>query len=126
MYYPPLQMSEPTNTQKLVTLHVSDEMFEATEVCRKKRGKARAQWMREAIAEKLARDGLILSPEAVQAPDRAGKAGRKRKVVTMPPADKKLEANAPADAKVAEDHGPPPESASSSRKKVKYPRGKKS
>lgn len=105
-------MPDRTNTQTLITLHVSDELLEAAEQCR--RGRPRSQWIREAILEKLQREGIAVPEEAALPPDRSGKGGAKKKVVAMPPAQKK----------VAEDHGSPPESASLPRKKVKYPKKK--
>ncbi len=66
-------MPDRTNTQKLLTLHVSETLFAAAERCRK--GRPRSQWLREAIAEKLQREGIPVPDEAVLPPDRAGKGG---------------------------------------------------
>ena len=105
-------MADRTNTQTLLTLHVSDELLGAVEQCRK--GRPRSQWIRDAILEKLRREGIEIPDEAALPPDRSGKGGRSKKVAEMP---------APG-LKVAEDHGPPPESASLPRKQVKYPKKK--
>jgi len=66
------RMSPPrTNTQKLLTLHVDAELYAAAE---KARGRTnRSQWIRDAIAEKLAREKISVSPEAVLPPDRGRK-----------------------------------------------------
>jgi len=72
-----------TNTQKLLTLHVDAELFDAAERCR---GRAsRSQWIRQAIAEKVVREGIKLSEDAVFAPDRSGKGGRPKNKSTKPP-----------------------------------------
>lgn len=64
-----------TNTQKLLTLHVDDVLFEATE---KARGRVnRSQWIRDAIAEKCAREGIPVPEEAIYAPDRGRKGGQR-------------------------------------------------
>ena len=62
-----------TNTQKLLTLHVDAELYAAAE---KARGRTnRSQWIRDAIAEKLARENVPVSPDAVLPPDRGRKGG---------------------------------------------------
>ena len=100
-----------TNTQKLITLHVDAALFDATEKCRGR--VSRSQWLRDAILEKLKREGLELPEEAAFAPDRSGKGGPKPKeepqVLQMPM------------ARVAEDDGTPacPEGP---MKQVKYPK----
>ncbi|WP_193214953.1 hypothetical protein [Luteolibacter marinus] len=102
--------AERTNTQKLITLHVDGRLFEAAEKCR--RGSPRSQWIRDAILEKLQREGIEIPDEAAFAPDRSGKGGPKpKKVVEMPPTQK-----------VAEEHDGSP--SVSERKKVKYPKKK--
>lgn len=105
-------MSDRTNTQTLLTLHVSDELLDATEKCR--RGLPRSQWIREAILEKLQREGIPIEPEAAMPPDRSGKGGRKvkGKAVTA------------TQLEVAKEHSPPPPSAPLPRKKVKQPKKK--
>jgi hypothetical protein len=65
------------SNQKLISLHVEEELYEAAE---KSRGRVnRSQWIRDAIVEKLKREGIPL-PEGIElAPDRAGKGGRPKK-----------------------------------------------
>jgi hypothetical protein len=86
-------------------------LLNATEKCRGR--VSRSQWLRDAILEKLKREGFEISEEAALAPDRSGKGGPRPKspVVEMP---------MPM-AKVAEDGTslPPGE-----RKSVKYPKGR--
>jgi hypothetical protein len=69
-----LPMAAPrTNTQKLLTLHVDAELYAAAE---KARGRTnRSQWIRDAIAEKLARENVEVSADAVLPPDRGRKSG---------------------------------------------------
>lgn len=78
-----------TNTQKLLTLHVDESLFAATE---RARGRInRSQWIRDAIAEKCAREGIPVPADAVYAPDRGRKSGQKwspetqRKTTSSPP-----------------------------------------
>lgn len=64
-----------TNTQKLVTLHVDDVLFNAAE---KARGRVnRSQWIRDAIAEKCKREGIEVPEDAVYAPDRGRTSGQR-------------------------------------------------
>lgn len=68
--------ADRTNTQTLITLHADGALAAAAESARKKAGKSRSQWIREAILEKAEREGIPLPPELARAPDRAGKGGR--------------------------------------------------
>jgi hypothetical protein len=69
----PPMASPRTNTQKLLTLHVDAELYAAAE---KARGRInRSQWIRDAIAEKLARENVAVSEDAVLPPDRGRKGG---------------------------------------------------
>lgn len=64
-----------TNTQKLVTLHVDATLFDAIETARGHTN--RSQWIRAAIAEKSLREGVVVPPTAIYAPDRGRKNGTK-------------------------------------------------
>ena len=70
-----------TNTQKLLTLHVDEVMFEAVEQARGRVN--RSQWIREAIAEKALREGVKLPEMAIYPPDRARKGGNKWTAETL-------------------------------------------
>lgn len=71
----PAMESARNNTQKLVTLHVDDALFEAIETARGHTN--RSQWIRSAIAEKSEREGVPVPLAAIYAPDRGRKNGKK-------------------------------------------------
>lgn len=73
----------------------------------------RSQFIRTAVLEKLANSGVQVTPVQAAPPQRTGKGGRPKKVVEMPATEMKV-ADAPG----------PPESASSARMPVKYPKPK--
>jgi hypothetical protein len=98
--------------QQLIALRVDPQLL--AEIDAKRGRKSRSEFLRDAVYAELEAQGTSLPSSITAAPDRAGKGGRPKKVVEMPPAQKN----------VAEDHGPPPESASAPRQKVKYPKKK--
>jgi hypothetical protein len=112
----PAAMPSPnrTNTQKLVTLHVDGVLFDAAE---KARGRVnRSQWIRDAIAEKCAREGIPVPEDAVYAPDRGRKAGQ----AWSPEIQRKMEATP-----ILNDAPNPSPPAKQAMKKVTYPKGKR-
>jgi hypothetical protein len=67
-----------------IGLPVDAELLAAID---KQRGpKSRSLFIREAIYKDLDEMGVGLSPDIVRAPDRVGKGGRPKKILSMPPA----------------------------------------
>jgi hypothetical protein len=67
---------ESRTGQTFIGLKVSDELFKSVEKASK--GRDKSQFVREAIAEKLQREGLTLKEEHILPPSRKGKGGPKK------------------------------------------------
>lgn len=66
-------------SQTMLTFAVSRTLLDRVEAARADRpGQSRSQFVREALRDKLVALGYAVPAEAVVAPDRAGKGGRKR------------------------------------------------
>lgn len=71
-------MGKPrSDGQVTITISLSEDLVAGLDDCRG--SEARSAFLRKALAEKLKAMGLAVSAAAVQAPDRAGKGGRKKR-----------------------------------------------
>lgn len=61
--------------QKLLGFYADTELL--FEIDKVRKGKSRSQWLRDAVRREMAAAGINLPDDTYQAPDRAGKGGRK-------------------------------------------------